>query len=85
MKVFITTQALTVGIKGVDAEVSSNFPDTVQWKATYHGANRYARKPHWHETMHEAITRAEAMRVAKIASLRKSIAKLEKLNFVVKS
>lgn len=85
MKVFITTQALTLGITQVDAEVSRSFPDMVQWRATYHGANQYARKPNWHETMHEANTRAEAMRVAKIASLRKSITKLEKMTFVVKS
>lgn len=83
MKVFITTNALTRGIEEVDAEVSRNFPDTIQWQAGRYGANRYARKPHWHETLHEAFTRAETMRVARIASLRKSIAKLEKLKFEV--
>jgi hypothetical protein len=35
----------------------------------------------WHRTEAEAIARAEEMRIAKIASLKKQIAKLEKMKF----
>lgn len=38
-------------------------------------------KPDWHETKEEAIQQATKMRNAKIASLKKQIEKLEKLNF----
>ena len=35
----------------------------------------------WHRTPLDAITRAEEMRVKKIASLRKSLAKMESMTF----
>lgn len=38
---------------------------------------------HWHSTPEAALARAETMRVAKIASLKKQIAKLEKLEFSI--
>lgn len=41
---------------------------------TFHGNE-------WHRTREEAVARAEQMRAAKIASLKKQIAKLEKLSF----
>ncbi|GJD41289.1 hypothetical protein [Methylobacterium bullatum] len=40
-------------------------------------------KGDWSPTLQAAIARAEAMRVAKIASLKKQIAKLEKLEFSI--
>ncbi len=42
----------------------------------YHGEGR-----EWHRTQESAITKAEEMRKRKIASLKKQIEKLEKLDF----
>jgi hypothetical protein len=80
MKVWITKYALTIGIESMDGEVSEQAPsmfcpDNRAW-SYFHGEGR-----EWHRTEAAAIARAEEMRVAKIASLRKSITKLEKLSF----
>lgn len=41
----------------------------------------YFFEKEWHDTQAEAIAFAEEMRIKKIASLKKQIAKLEKINF----
>lgn len=46
------------------------------WSQYFHGEGR-----EWHRTRAGALQRAEAMRLVKIASLQKQIAKLEKLRF----
>ena len=76
---FITKYALTAGITEIEAEdcfdtASDMIRDVNNGYAHYHRGD-------WHRTMAEAAARAEQMRVAKIASLRKSITKLEKLRF----
>jgi hypothetical protein len=43
---------------------------------SYHGENN-----EWHKTKEEAIRKAEEMRLKKIESHKKSIAKLEKMKF----
>jgi hypothetical protein len=37
----------------------------------------YYHRPDWHETRYKAVQRAEQMRVKRIESLRKQLAKLE--------
>lgn len=77
-KAWITTRALTSGIKCVEAKVSKTNPRMI----TY-GSIGFACSEgnDWHRTPEGAIARAEEMRKAKIASLKKSIAKLERLTF----
>lgn len=75
MKAFITKYALTSGIKEIEGRISRVSPKMfVSGYGSYH-ANE------WHIYRASAIARAEEMRVSKIASLKKQIAKLEKLKF----
>ena len=77
---FVTKYALTSGIQKVEAEEVGH--DMLRQRASngfdsyYHSEGR-----DWHRTMDAAIAKAEASRLAKIASLKKQIAKLEKLTF----
>lgn len=77
MKVFITKYALTQGIiETDDAEICSIAEKMISSPkyGFFHGKD-------WHDTQAEAIAFAEEMRTKKIASLKKQIAKLEKINF----
>ena len=78
MKAWITKYALTQGIYVVEGEISENCPtmfvDHKGYSSCYH-------PPHWHLTEDEAITRAEEMQKKKIASLKRSITNIEKLEF----
>ena len=81
MKVWITKYALTEGIFEVDGDLREG--DTMisykrgsDWNQYVHGEGK-----EWHRTESLARLRAEDMRKARIASLHKSIAKLEKLRF----
>lgn len=79
MKVWITKYALTSDIKEMEAEQSEDFPDMVTgkaWNGNYHGEGR-----EWHRTYESAVARAEEMRLKKIESLKKQIAKWEKKRF----
>jgi hypothetical protein len=84
MKVWITKYALTEGIKSIDdakdigdGYVSRDGKTFGSWdeRRHFYGGND------WHLTEDAAIAHAEKMRTAKIASLRKSIAKIEALSF----
>lgn len=82
MKVWISKYALTKGIFEMDAEESTVSPDMVTnvanpWREHYHGEGRQ-----WHRTWGDAVVRAMEMRDAKVKSLRKKLAKLERLEFV---
>lgn len=77
MKAWITKYALTKGIlekevrdcgDGMAEESENHFP------TYYHGTD-------WHKDKQSAIAKAEEMRKKKIASLKKQIEKLEKMNF----
>jgi hypothetical protein len=78
MKVFATKYALSIGIEEFEADWNENVPSMVtkksdRWHAcSYHGEGR-----DWHRTREAAVKRANAMRVKKIASLKKQIDKLE--------
>lgn len=78
-KAYITKYALTIGIREIDAQdcfdtASDMIQDMTNSLAMYHRGD-------WHRSIEEASAKAEDMRVAKIGSLRKQIAKLEKLRF----
>ncbi len=83
MKAFVTKHALTKGIFEVEGSNSPDYPRMLSvqlgpggWIENYHGEGR-----DWHRTRESALLRAEEMRKAKIASLKKQIKKLESLSF----
>lgn len=82
MKVWITKYALSVGIKECEIDHYDADPNYVfvKWPGAVGGCAIFCGDD-WHATHLAARSRAAAMRVAKIASLRKQIAKLEKLSF----
>ena len=74
---WVTKYALSEGIQVVKGEVCHDISSTMlSWKqyGTAHGKD-------WHRTPEAALARAEEMRKAKIASLRKSIEKMERMTF----
>jgi hypothetical protein len=81
MKVWITKYALTQGVYELEVErthsptmVASIRGHSDCYTQCFHGKD-------WHETEAAALSEAETMRIAQIASLKKRIAKLEKLQF----
>ena len=84
MKAYITKYALTSGIQEMEGEVNSDISDRMfsTNKGTgYYGESFFGEGKDWHRTKEGAISRAEQMRIAKIASLEKSIVKMNKLVF----
>lgn len=75
--VWVTKYALTIGIFEKFGETLSE----EQFEVFDHGCYYYLHKHEWHRTKEEAIARAEQMRKAKIASLKKQLEKLENLHF----
>lgn len=83
MKLYITKWALTAGIKereGVPLDGSKTRMAEV-FKTDGEFTAWFVLKPDWHLTRQEAVKQAEAMRQKKLASLRKQLAKLEKMRF----
>lgn len=79
---WITKYALTNGIEAVQAEWCG---DVSAEMITYGYGDGYMHFVHgsdWHRTPEAALARAEEMRTAKIASLKNSMAKLERMTFV---
>ncbi|MDC2233564.1 hypothetical protein [Bacteroides thetaiotaomicron] len=80
-KVFITRYALTSGIKEVETEIhKSNFKDSPNYVRDSAYSFYYIGKDAFLDKS-EALNKAEDMRKKKIASLRKQIEKLEKMEF----
>ena len=79
IKAWITKYALTEGIEVVDAEVCGDGGMITYGNIGY--GSQYAHGKDWHRTPEAAIARAEGMRKAKIASLKKSLAKIEAMAF----
>lgn len=79
VKMWVTRHALTMGVASVDV--------TIEGEYAYSAGRMPVQYPpgHWHRTEAAAIARAEEMRVAKIASLERQIAKLQKLKFAATS
>lgn len=81
--VWVTKYCLTGGIEYIQIEtthspdyVQEARPGTVSYPRDFHGQGK-----DWHISKESAVTKAEDMRVKKIASLRKQITKLEKIKF----
>lgn len=74
---WVTKHALTEGVQCVEAEVCHGTSSTM----ISYGRGEYAHGKDWHRTREDALTRAEEMRKAKIASLKKSLEKMERMAF----
>lgn len=81
MKVFATKYALSIGIEEFETDWSEKNPSMVGKKNTHGLAYYHGEGRDWHRTRDAAVKRANAMRVKKIASLKKQIDKLEALAF----
>ena len=78
MKVWITKYALTIGILERTGEFCPPHGVIQYGIGLYaHGEGR-----EWHRTHYSAAKRAEAMRITKIASLKRGIVKMKALQFV---
>ncbi len=78
---YITKYALLNGkILKIDSGIRATiYGNMIRYRQ--HGLNQYAHNDDWHSTLPDAIAKANEMRVKKIASLKKQIAKLEKMEF----
>jgi hypothetical protein len=81
MKVFITKFALTKGILEVEAQLSQHHDDMIVVNDGIKNNYFHWEGTEWHKTIESAKYTAERMRLAKIASLKKQIKKLETLKF----
>lgn len=82
MKVWITKYALTQGIYSYGYATVCNATGTMIEVVNKTGfGHNYYHKPDWHETEEEAIARAEEMRLKKIKSLEKQLAKFKEMKF----
>ena len=79
---WITKYALTKGILEVRGEIHASNKNMLVYAGTY---DRYAFGfgKNWHLTLGTAILQAEHMRIEKIASLEKQLAKMRALNIKV--
>lgn len=75
---WVTKYALTQGILKVDGKVDGEYALMLEF-----GEQDYAHSNNWHRTEKAALERAEEMRISKIASLKKSLAKMESLKIKV--
>lgn len=78
---WVTKYALTSGIQKMDLEVCHSVSSNMAKSSGRHLSHFHGEGRHWHRTLESAVKRAEEMRWAKIASLKKSIARLEKMKF----
>ena len=76
---YITQYALTAGIER--REVRDCFDLAPDMVADIEHSNLYYHGSDWHRTFRDALDQAEALRAKKIASLKKQIAKLERMTF----
>jgi len=82
MKVWITKYAFTKGIQIVEGRISNIGSGSMFcYRQNGYDCSAHGEGRDWHRTQESAIRRVEAMRVNKIASLKKSIAKLEAKSF----
>lgn len=83
MKLFVTTYALTAGIMEVEAEIASTSSSMIVWRnaGVRYDSHSHGEGKQWHRTREAAVVKANAMKVAKIASMKQSLKKLESLTF----
>lgn len=77
IKALVTKYALTSGIKIFEGCVCHSINSGM----FRYGTLGFAHGNDWHRTSESAVARAEEMRKKKISSLKKSIEKMEKLEF----
>ena len=77
---WVTKYALTSGIRKISARACGS-PGMIADTDERHFVTQYFFNDEWHTSPADALAQAEKMRVRKIASLRKQIAKLESLDF----
>jgi hypothetical protein len=75
---WITKYALTTGVYQAEVETYEDDPNMAQ---AANGMHQYFHGDEWHRDKSSAIAKAESMRVKKLASLKKQIARLEKVSF----
>ena len=80
---WITTNALSKGIVHVTGYVRPESGSVMLTYKSHGGYIFHAYGKDWHRTKQAALERANEMRLDKIASLRKQIAKLESMAFEV--
>ncbi len=79
---WISKYALSGGITRIECEEpTAEHPNMLCDKSSGYRNYYHDEGRDWHRTPEAASARAETMRVAKIASLKKQIAKVEKLTF----
>jgi hypothetical protein len=79
IKVWVSKGALTQGVRQVQVRVVDN--NIVEYVDGLH-YSMYLSKGDWWHTKEQALKKAESMRKAKIASLKKELRALEKMSFV---
>jgi len=77
-KIWVTKYALTEGIEVRDAEIGDH--SIAKWRGKYNDNYLHGEGREWHRTPESAEAKAEQMRLAKIRSHHKAIAKLEKMS-----
>lgn len=83
-KIFITKYALTYGIKEIEAKITPFDREggkTAEYAREPGGYNSYVIGNEAFRSLGEAKMKAEEMRKRKIESLKKQIAKMEKIKF----
>ena len=78
---YVTKYALTAGIMAVRGEISKTNPNMLCYTTDDGKYTQYAHSKDWNSDLDEAITDCERRRETKIKSLKKQIAKLEKMEF----
>ena len=83
MKVWITKHALTLGIYEKEAEAcGKGEADLIRVSPEETGYfTEYFHKPDWHPNRDLAVDRAQEMLLKKLQSLKKQVARLEKMSF----
>jgi hypothetical protein len=83
IKVWVVKFALTKGIYEIEANVCDTDPsgNMIAEKGNVYGGYLHGKGRQWCGTREEAVMVAEKMRSAKIASIKKQLAKLEKKTF----
>lgn len=85
VRAWVTRYALSDGVYMVEGDVCHGICSTMlKWRVKS-GGTATAHGKGWHRTPEAALARAEEMRIAKIESLKKSIKKMEALQFIAQT
>lgn len=83
MRIWVTRHALTRGIPCVEAHVDGAMA-RYQLPGAYVPQFAHVEGRDWHKTEEAALARADEMRRERIATLKKSIDKLQKMKIAIK-